>query len=66
MVTGFFQQDTTGLTREMRMGARNTVPSSAARMVALGDFHSWLQAVLLLPLEVGGDGGALDADLQAA
>ena len=24
------------------------------------------QAVLLLPLEVGGDGGALDADVQAA
>ena len=41
MVTGFSQQDTTGFTREMRMGARNTVPSSAARMVALGDFHSF-------------------------
>ena len=23
------------------MGARNTVPSNAARMVALGDFHSF-------------------------
>ena len=43
MVTGFFQLVTTGLTCEMRMGARNTVPSSAARMVALGDFHSWLR-----------------------
>ena len=43
MVTGFSQQVTTGLTRFSRMGARNTVPSSAARMVALGDFHSWVR-----------------------
>ena len=41
MVTGFSQQVTTGFTRLSRMGARNTVPSSAARTVALGDFHSW-------------------------
>jgi len=39
MVMGFFQQETTGFTLEMRMGARKTVPSRAARMVALGDFH---------------------------
>ena len=39
MVMGFFQQETTGRTLEMRMGARKTVPSRAARMVALGDFH---------------------------
>ena len=43
MVMGFFQQETTGLTLEMRIGARKTVPSSAARMVALGDFHIFLR-----------------------
>ena len=39
MVMGFFQQETTGWTLDRRMGARKTVPSRAARMVALGDFH---------------------------
>ena len=43
MVIGFFQQETTGLTLEMRIGVRKTVPSSAARMVALGDFQSFLR-----------------------
>ena len=64
MVMGFFQQDTAGFTLKMRMGARNTVPSSAARMVALGGLPHLLQPVFLLPLEVGGDGGALHPDLQ--
>ena len=39
MVMGFFQFFTTGLMQLMRMGARNTVPSSTARMVPLGLFH---------------------------
>ena len=43
MVIGFFQQETTGLTLEMRIGVRKTVPSSAARIVALGDFQSFLR-----------------------
>ena len=40
---GLFQQDTTGFTFEMSMGARNTVPSSAARMVALGERQSFVR-----------------------
>ena len=39
MVMGFFQFLTTGLMLSIMMGARNTVPSSTARMVPLGLFH---------------------------
>ena len=41
MVMGFFQFFTTGEMPFTMMGARNTVPSRMARMVALGDFHIW-------------------------
>ena len=40
MVIGRFQQETTGRIFESRIGARNTVPSSAARIVAFGDRQS--------------------------
>ena len=39
MVMGFFQLRTAGLMQSIMMGARNTVPSSTARMVPLGLFH---------------------------
>jgi len=39
MVMGFFQFFTTGWMQSIMMGARNTVPSSTARMVPLGLFH---------------------------
>ena len=39
MVMGFVQFLTTGLMLSIMIGARNTVPSSMARMVPLGLFH---------------------------
>ena len=42
MVTGFSQPAMRGLMRLSSMGERNTVPSSSARMVALGERHSFL------------------------
>ena len=60
MVMGFFQLRTQGAMPVTRMGVRNTVPSSMARMVPLGLFHILLQVVFLHPLGVGRDGGALD------
>ena len=39
MVMGFFQFDTCGRMRAVTIGARNTVPSSMARMVPFGLFH---------------------------
>ena len=41
MVMGFVQFLTTGLMLSTMIGARNTVPSSTARMVPLGLFHIW-------------------------
>ena len=41
MVMGFVQFLTTGLMLSIMIGARNTVPSSTARMVPLGLFHIW-------------------------
>ena len=48
MVMGFFQYLTAGLMLSIIMGARKTVPSSAARMVPLGLFHiswSWYSSI---------------------
>ena len=43
MVMGAFQVRTVGSMPRIRIGARNTVPSSMARMVPLGDFHIFLR-----------------------
>ena len=48
-----------------RMGVRNTVPSSRARMVPLGLFHICFRSYSSTRCGVGRDGGALDRHAQA-
>ena len=53
MVMGFVQFLTTGLMLSIMIGARNTVPSSTARMVPLGLLPHLVQVIFLHALGVG-------------